>query len=141
MTDTAIPKVLAYNLDWPFDHPPPSEAEVEMLILAYGNRFVLAAAIDTIRHFKRPARSPRALLFSQAGKEDFKRQMKKLGDKEARRAKLLPAVPPTPYRGTMGDWISGLVQLGFFPEEAGGHCDLWLTAGEYEALLQECEKE
>ncbi len=133
---------IGWQLDWPFDQPAPSAEDVKKLIIAYGNRQVFAQAIKTVRHFKTPARNPVSLLFSLSNDAKFKEQMGRKADKEARRLKLLPAVPSTPYAGTMGDWITGLIRLGFLPEEAeaGAYTRLWLTDEEHEALLQECEK-
>jgi hypothetical protein len=50
----------------------------------------------------------------------------------------LPAIPPNDYKGSIADWITGLVELGF--NEGVFYGDVLLTVKQYDKLLEECER-
>jgi len=59
-----------------------------------------------------------------------------------RRAGMIPAIPPSDYKGTQADWMVGLMERGLWngtrPEF---HGDVWLTEAQYDELLTACEGE
>lgn len=55
-------------------------------------------------------------------------------------AKVMPAIPPNDYKGSIADWMIKLQEHGHWdgkdPEWYG---DIWLTPTEWQKLLTECE--
>jgi len=55
---------------------------------------------------------------------------------------MVPAIPPTDYRGSTADWIIELKSRGHMDVDAniGEHVDLEIPADEWWDILETCEK-
>ena len=55
--------------------------------------------------------------------------------------KELPAIPPEDYKGTLADWMSGLINRGLWNEETPEWFgDVMISEKDYVDLLRECEE-
>ena len=58
--------------------------------------------------------------------------------RESKTTGKLPAIPPNDYKGTQADWMTVLMERGWWNGN-GFHGDIWLTRKQYGELLDECE--
>jgi len=55
-------------------------------------------------------------------------------------SKKIVAIPPNDYKGTIANWIGGLISRGLM-KETQFYGDIEISEEEYTDLLQECEEE
>lgn len=52
--------------------------------------------------------------------------------------KKIPAIPPSNYRGSIGEWIAWLILYGYM-ENGDDHGEIMLSEDVYNQLLEDCE--
>lgn len=54
--------------------------------------------------------------------------------------RIVPAIPPDDYKGSVADWMIGLQEIGAWDGQTPEwHGDVRITPREYEQLLKKCE--
>lgn len=58
-----------------------------------------------------------------------------------KRKRMLPAIPPADYSGTLADWLVGLITRGLWDEkDPEWFGDVMISERDYKEILRECEE-